>query len=359
MKKNALKALTLAVSLMLVFALVACSGGGETPAPSESASAEAPVESSEAPAESSEAPAESSEAPAASQDITVAMILQTLSNPFYVDMEAGANAMVEELAAEGINVTLEISAPQKETDREAVVNFFANAITKKVDAICIVPGDTQSIIPQLKEANAAGIPVVTIDSKLDPEIMEKEGVTQVAWVGSDNFEGGQIAGRAMGELFAGEEGPVEIAVIEGIAGHTTAEGRKSGFEAGLAEYDNCEIVASQPADWDQELGYNVMQNILTANPNIKGVFGCSDLMAVGAIQAIDAAGKTGEIQVIGFDYHESAQIAIKEGTMYGSVAQYPAEMGGTALRIAAYAVTDPSFTTEPEVYTKVELLTEA
>lgn len=341
MKKNIRSMIALVLACMMLLTMAGC-GGGET----QSGDSQQPSASSGG-----------SSASGDKKEFNIAMILQTLSNPFYVDMEKGANEKAAEYANEGITVNLEVSAPQKETDSEAVVDFFANAITKKVDAICIVPGDTQSIIPSLLEANAAGIPVVTIDSKLDADIMEKEGAQIVAWVGSDNIEGGKIAGEAMGELFKDEEGPVEIAVIEGIAGHTTAEGRKQGFSEGLANYPNCEIVTSQTADWDQEKAYRVFQNMLTAHPNIKGVFGASDLMAVGAIQAIEAANKTGQIKVIGFDYHESAQAAIKEGTMYGSVAQYPAEMGAMALEIAINKLTDPNFTTEAEVYTKVELLT--
>ncbi|MGI6170029.1 MAG: sugar ABC transporter substrate-binding protein, partial [Christensenellales bacterium] len=118
------------------------------------------------------------------------------------------------------------------------------------------------------------------------------------------------------------------------------------------------IVSSQTADWDQEKAYRVFQNVLTAHPNVKGVFGASDLMAVGAIQAIEAANKTGQIKVIGFDYHESAQAAISEGTMVGSVAQYPAEMGAKAIEIAIGKLTNPDFTTDAEVYTTVELLTD-
>ncbi|MGI6170026.1 MAG: substrate-binding domain-containing protein, partial [Christensenellales bacterium] len=226
--------IALVLACIMLLSLTACGGGGET----------APETSEPGAATTDPSGGETTDPDVEKKEFNIAMILQTLSNPFYVDMEKGANERVAEYENEGISITLEISAPQKETDSEAVVDFFANAITKQVDAICIVPGDTQSIIPSLLDANAAGIPVVTIDSKLDGEIMEKENAEIVAWVGSDNIEGGRIAGRAMGELFKDEEGTVEIAVIEGIAGHTTAEGRKQGFGEGLAEYSNCEIVSS-------------------------------------------------------------------------------------------------------------------
>ncbi|MGI6153512.1 MAG: sugar ABC transporter substrate-binding protein [Christensenellaceae bacterium] len=358
MKKNALKVLTTVLSLMLVLAIVGC--GSPAAAPSESASA---AESSAAPSESVEASTEASaeatpsEETAEAKDFTISFIVATTNNPFYVSMEEGARRKAEELKEQGINVTLEVAGPQKETDLESLTNFFMNSITKKVDGICICPSDSQAIIPVLKTANEAGIPVILMIFQLDEKMVEQEGVEYLTWIGSDNYETGVLAGEKMGEYFEGEEGPIEIAVLEGVAGTDVSELRCGGFKDGVAKFANCEVVTSQPADWVQENGFNVFQNILQANPNIKGVFAASDLMAVGAAQAAEAAGKGGEIIIMGVDYHESAQAAIKEGIMYGSVAHYPDNIGAVCVQTMIDHLLDPSAPVEPVIITDMELVT--
>ena len=94
-------------------------------------------------------------------------------------------------------------------------------------------------------------------------------------------------------------------------------------------------MASQPANWERDLGFNVFQNMLQAHPDIDAVFACNDMMALGAMEAIAAAGKTGKIRVFGFDAVDDARKAIEAGTMVGSVAQFPSEMGRLGVESAA------------------------
>jgi ribose transport system substrate-binding protein len=367
-------ALVLAVIMLLAFA-AGCQQG------------EKPADKSEAPAGKSEAPADKSEEPEApaatggdpsetikivdfkseygeigayepaSKEYSIAFIVKTLNNPYFIQMEDGLKQAVAAYAEKGITINYSYQGPEKETDSEKLVQMFENAVTQKVQAILVTPSDSQAIVPAVKKANEAGIPVITIDSQVDYELLGKEGAFVSTWIGSNNFDGGVVAGQAMGEHFKDEEGPVQIAVLEGIAGHETAENRKNGFSEGLSGYANCEIVASQPADWEQEKGYNVFQNILTANPEIKGIFGSNDMMASGAIQAIAAANKQDDILVIGFDASETGIACIQDGTMYGSVAQYPDEMAMVAVDIALQIIDDPSVVFPGIIYTTVELKT--
>ena len=129
-------------------------------------------------------------------------------------------------------------------------------------------------------------------------------------------------------------GRTEVAILEGIPGHETAEARLQGFLDAVKPATHIRVVASQPANWERDLGFNVFQNILQAHREIDALFACNDMMALGAIEAIAAAGKTGEIMIIGFDAVEDGRAAIREGSMEASVAQYPYEMGRLAVESA-------------------------
>ena len=128
------------------------------------------------------------------------------------------------------------------------------------------------------------------------------------------------------------------AILEGIPGHETGDSRLRGFRDAVKASPGITIVASQPANWERDQGFNVFQNMLQAHADIDSVFACSDLMALGAIEAIAAAGKTGKIRVIGFDALDDAKKAIAAGTMEASVAQFPSEMGRVAVESAVKVI---------------------
>jgi ribose transport system substrate-binding protein len=125
-----------------------------------------------------------------------------------------------------------------------------------------------------------------------------------------------------------------VAVLEGIAGHETGDQRLRGFREAMAKAPGLTIVASQPANWERDQGFNVFQNILQANPGVDALFACNDLMALGATEAIAAAGRTGRVLVVGFDAQPEARTAIQKGTMAATVAQFPARMGAIAVENA-------------------------
>jgi ABC-type sugar transport system substrate-binding protein len=115
------------------------------------------------------------------------------------------------------------------------------------------------------------------------------------------------------------------------------------------------IVASQPANWERDQGFTVFQNMLQAHPDIDSVFACSDLMALGAIEALAAAGKAGKVRVVGFDALDDAKKAIAAGTMAASVAQFPSEMGRVAVENAVKVIRGE--TPAPDINVKLELVT--
>ncbi len=268
-----------------------------------------------------------------------------MSNPYYVDMAAGAQK-----AADAAGVELIVQAAEREIDVEKQMQIVENLVIKKVDAILLVPSGSKEIVSAVKKAQDADIPVIIIDTKLNPESAAAAGLKPATFIGSDNYMGGQIAAQYVIDKLQGKG---NVAVIEGISGHETSDARCGGF---IDEINKTaiNIVSSQTAQWERNKGFDVFQNMLTAHPEIEAVFAANDLMALGAVEAIDQAGKTGDIMVIGFDAQDDAIKAIKEGTMVGTVAQYPSEMGRIAVESALKLLAGETI---PEsIPTKVELI---
>jgi ribose transport system substrate-binding protein len=258
---------------------------------------------------------------------TIAFVMKTLNNPFFIEMQKGAQE-----AAQKLGVDLVVQAADREIDVERQMQIIENLIQRKVSALCVTPSGSREIVPVIVKANKAGIPVLIIDTRADEKALAAAGGKIATFIGSDNYDGGKIAGAFLAEKLGGKG---NVAVLEGIPGHETGDSRLRGFRESIAKAPGIKIVASQPANWERDQGFNVFQNILQAHPDVNAIFACSDLMALGAMEAIRAAGKTGKITVVGFDALPEAREAIKKGTMAATVAQFPARMGSMAVEGAA------------------------
>jgi ribose transport system substrate-binding protein len=177
-------------------------------------------------------------------------------------------------------------------------------------------------------------------------------VKTVSFVGSDNYRGGQLIGEYLAKASGGK---AKVAILEGIAGHETGDSRVRGFREAVKGSPGIQIVASQTANWERDQGFNVFQNILQAHPDIDTVFACNDMMALGAIEAINAGGKAGKIRVLGFDAVKDARAALESGAMAATVAQYPDEMGKAAVEMAVKALRGEAV--RPDVGVRIGLVT--
>ena len=260
----------------------------------------------------------------------VALVLKTLNHPFFVDMRRGAQE-----AADRLGVTLQVQAAEREIDVEKQMQIVENVIQTGIQALVITPSGSREIVPALVKAKNAHVPILIVDTRVDAKAAADAGVTTETFIGSDNYAGGSIAGAYLVKVTGGK---ARVAILEGIPGHETGDSRLRGFRDEITRAPGITIVASQPANWERDQGFNVFQNMLQAHPDIDSVFACSDLMALGAIEAIRAAGKTGTIRVIGFDALDDAKKAIAAGTMDASVAQFPAEMGRVAVENAVKVI---------------------
>ena len=279
----------------------------------------------------------------------VALVLKTLNSPFFIDMQTGAQA-----AADRLGIDLVVQAAEREVDVEKQMQIVENLIQTGVKALLITPSGSREIIPVLAKANAANIPVIVVDTRLDPKAATAASVKIASFVGSDNYEGGRVAGA---ELILVTKGKAKVGLLEGIPGHDTGDSRLRGFKDATKDTPGVKVVASQTANWERDQGFTVFQNMLQAHPEIDAVFACNDMMALGAIEAIAAAGRTGKIRVIGFDAVDDARKAIEAGTMVASVAQFPGEMGRLAVEGASKLMKGETIAAEQQV--RIELIRKA
>ena len=280
---------------------------------------------------------------------TVALVLKTLNHPFFVDMRRGAQE-----AADRLGVTLQVQAAEREIDVDKQMQIVENLLQTGIDVLAITPSGSREIIAALAKAKAANVPIVIVDTRIDPKAAEAAGVQPQTFIGSDNYEGGKLAGDYVVTLTGGK---ARVAILEGIPGHETGDSRLRGFRDAVAKAPGITVVASQPANWERDQGFNVFQNMLQAHADIDTVFAASDLMALGAIEAIAAAGKTGRIRVVGFDALDDAKTAIAAGTMAASVAQFPYEMGKAAVESAVKVMNGERL--PADIMVKLEMVTSA
>ncbi len=281
------------------------------------------------------------------KSLTVAFVPKALNSPFWAAMEAAAI-----LEAEAQGVHLVSLAADRETDVERQYQIIENLIQQGVDAILLAPSGSKELVPAIRKANDAGIPLLLIDTRIDEAAAKSVGAEVVTYIGSDNFEGGAVAGRYLAAALGGDG---RVAILEGISGHETADQRRLGFLSGIEDSPGIRVVASQTANWERALAYDVAENLLQAHTELDAVFAANDEMALGALEAISAAGRLDEVSVIGFDAIPDALSNIRSGRLLGSVAQFSGEMG----RLGVFHATEllrEGVIPPPEVLTKVELI---
>lgn len=248
----------------------------------------------------------------------VALVMKTLTNPFFVEVEKGARRAEKELGFKLI-----VKAASQETSIEQQIQIVDDLIRDKVDAIVIAPGDSQRLVPVLKRAQAAHITVINIDNRLDPQAVKAEGMTPVPFVSVDNERASFQSAKFVADQI---RKPAEVLVIEGIRSADNAQQRSAGTVRALAENKNVRIVSKVSANWKIDEGYAVTKQAFAAHPRIGAVFSGNDMMALGAIRYLADSGKH-NVRVASYDAIDDAKAAVKAGTMTVTVDQQAAEQG--------------------------------
>jgi ribose transport system substrate-binding protein len=258
------------------------------------------------------------------KNLTIGFIPMTMNNEYFITMVKAAG---QEAAKSGSKLI--VQAGDSHSDADSQLTIIENMIQRKVDAICIVPSSSSSLMVALKQAEKAGIPVINLDTKIDAKLVADAGLKPVPFIGTNNYDGA-VKGGAYALKNFGIAGK-KVAILTGISGQQNAADRRNGFVDGAK---GIKIIAEQTANWEIDQGFNVAQNILQANPDIAFISCGNDNMALGALRAVKEAGMSDKVRVMGFDAISSALDAIEQGTLAATVAQYPAEMGILGVQMA-------------------------
>lgn len=246
----------------------------------------------------------------------VALVMKSLANEFFRTMEDGAKAYQKENADK---FELISNGIKDESDTANQIRIVEQMIVSKVNALVIAPADSKALVPVLKKAVDAGITVVNIDNQLDPDVLKSKGIS-VPFVGPDNRKGARLVGEYLArDLNPGDE----VGIIEGVPTTTNAQQRTAGFKDAM-EARQMKIVSVQSGNWEIDKGNAVASAMLNAHPNLKALLAGNDSMALGAVSAVRAAGKTGQVKVVGYDNIKAIQPMIADGRVLATADQYAA-----------------------------------
>jgi ribose transport system substrate-binding protein len=276
----------------------------------------------------------------------VALVMKTLTNPFFVDMEKGARIAESEL-----NIQLIVKTGAQETSIEQQIQIVEDLIQQSVDAIVIAPGSSVDLVQVLKKAQDAGMVIVNIDNRLDAAECEKQGLTGVPFISVKNDDAAYLSARAIASLVTE---PTEAVIIEGIRDADNAELRRQGVLRAFQENSNINIVASESANWKIDEAHDLAQSLFTIHPHIGLIFCANDMMALGVIRYLEETGRC-DVLVAGFDNLEDMRDAIKEGWAYATIDQQADIQGYTGIVTAVKMLKGQ--TVEEAVYVDAEVIT--
>ncbi|MFZ3279830.1 sugar ABC transporter substrate-binding protein [Pseudomonas sp.] len=259
----------------------------------------------------------------------VALVMKSLANEFFLTMEDGAKAYQKEHSAD---FDLISNGIKDETDTAGQTRIVEQMILAKVNALVIAPSDSKAMVPVIKKAVDAGITVINIDNQLDPAIVKSKNIS-VPFVGPDNRKGARLVGEYLAkQLKAGDE----VGIIEGVSTTTNAQQRTAGFKDAM-DAAQIKVVSLQSGDWEIDKGNKVAASILSEYPDVKALLAGNDSMAVGAVSAVRAAGKAGQVQVVGYDNINAIKPMLKDGRVLATADQFAAKQAvfgiETALKI--------------------------
>lgn len=248
---------------------------------------------------------------------TIGVSLMTLDNPFF-------KVIGDNITSEGKKHAYETIVVSGDKDVAKQGNQIKDFIVKKVSAIVLSPCDSKSIVPIIQEANAAGIPVFTVDVPCN-----EPGVKIATQVATDNYGGGKEAGKAMIEALGDAGGKVAILHFKQAESCLL---RVKGFREMIDAHNKTasgkiDLVTELECGGSKDMGYKAAEDALQAQPDIRGIFAINDPAALGARAALEKAGKTDQVLIVGFDGQPEGKQAIKDGKIYADPIQFPDKMG--------------------------------
>ena len=259
----------------------------------------------------------------------IALVMKSLANEFFVNMASGA----ERHQAERANYELIINGIRNESDLAQQVTLVDQMISRGVDAIVIAPADSQALVPALARASAAGIVIINIDNRLEPEVLEEYDLS-IPFIGPSNRAGAKMVGDfALQSVATGSK----VAILEGITSAVNSIERRTGFEEAITD-TGMVLVTVQSAEWDQTKAAQVMAGILSQYPGLDVILAANDNMALGAASAVSMARREKEIVIAGFDNISAIHPLIEAGTVTATVDQFGDQLAVFGIEYAIEAL---------------------
>ncbi len=258
-----------------------------------------------------------------SGQVRIAVIPKALTHQFWLTVKTGA-----ETAGKDLGVAVTWMGPDKETQVDKQVDIIETMIVRGVNAIVLAACDENALNGPIQRALDAGIPVITMDSGVTSDL-------PLSFVATDNIAGAKAAARELARLI-GEEG--EVGLIPFVYGAATSQMREEGFKEGIKEFPNIRLVSVQYCDSNEAKAMSVTQDMLTAHPNIKGIFAANESACIGAAQALKTLGKAGQVKLVGFDAADEEVAALRDGAVQALIVQDPFKMGYLSVQTAMDAI---------------------
>ena len=248
----------------------------------------------------------------------IALVMKSLANEFFVTMADGAKA---HQAAHPQEYSLIVNGIRNESDLAQQVALVEQMMAQGVDAIVIAPADSRALVPVLAKAQKQGLVVVNIDNKLDEPTLTQAGI-DVPFVGPDNRAGARVVGTALAaRLKRGDR----VAILEGIPTAFNAQERRRGFEDAMRDA-GITVAAIQSAHWEQDEANTVTAALLREHPDLRAILASNDNMALGAAAAVRQAGRTGAVQVVGFDNIAAVRQLLQDGRVLATADQHAGQL---------------------------------
>ncbi|MHA7116829.1 substrate-binding domain-containing protein [Pseudomonas promysalinigenes] len=282
----------------------------------------------------------------------VALVMKSLANEFFRTMEDGAKDYQKahpedfELVANGI---------KNETDTGEQIRIVEQMVNSGAKALVIAPADSKALVSAVKKAMDQGVVVINIDNRLDPDLLKSKGIS-VPFVGPDNRKGERLVGEylAKQKLTAGDQ----VGIIEGVSTTTNAQQRTTGFKDAM-DAAQMKIVSVQSGNWEIDKGNAVAASMLNEYPDIKALLAGNDSMALGAVSAVRAAGKAGQVQVVGYDNIKAIEPMLKDGRVLATLDQAASQQAVYGIQAALKMLKGekPDVDADNVIQTPVELIT--
>ncbi len=278
--------------------------------------------------------------------------MKSLANEFFRTMEDGAKAYQKTHADE---FDLVANGIKNETDTGEQIRIVEQMVNAGAKALVIAPADSKALVSAVKKAMDQGVVVINIDNRLDPELLKSKGIS-VPFVGPDNRKGARLVGEylAKEKLKAGDQ----VGIIEGVPTTTNAQQRTAGFKDAMYAAQ-IKIVSTQSGNWEIDKGNAVAASMLNEYPELKALLAGNDSMALGAVSAVRAAGKAGQVQVVGYDNINAIKPMIADGRVLATLDQAASQQAVFGIQAALKMVKGekPDVDADNVIQTPVELIT--